>query len=168
MDKPTLAQLWKDPKALTVVWFGSGLSPKFPGTAGTIGAVPFAVLIHYLFGPIILLMCGILLFAVGIFWCDEYMQKYNRPDDPGEAVIDEAAAVWMVLAFAPLDFWHYYIGFALFRIFDILKPWPASIVDKYMKGGLGVMLDDVIAAGYAILVGEVVYALYEYSQRVSV
>ncbi len=168
MAKPTFKEMLKDPKAMAVLWFGSGLSPKFPGTAGTIGALPFAVFIHYFFGPIVLLIAGLVLFALGVTWCNDYMKKYDRPDDPGEAVIDEVAAVWMVLAFAPLDFAHYYIGFALFRLFDIWKPWPASTVDRYMKGGLGVMLDDVVAAGYAIILGAVLYALYDYGYGVSI
>lgn len=159
MEKPSFTQLMKDPKALAVVWFGSGLSPVAPGTAGTLAGLLCAIPLHYVLGPIPLLIAGLILFAVGIFFCDEYIRKYDRAGDPQEAVIDEVAAMWIVLAFTPLNPWFYFLSFILFRIFDIVKPWPVSIADQHVKGGLGVMLDDLLAAGYAIFVGQILFAL---------
>ncbi len=75
--------------------------------------------------------------------------------DPGAVVIDEVAGQWLVLAVVPLEWWWFVLGFAVFRVFDILKPWPISWMDKHIKGGLGVMLDDMAAgiAGAAVLYG---------------
>ncbi len=72
--------------------------------------------------------------------------------DPGFVVVDEVAGQWMVLLAVPLDPLGWIVGFVLFRLFDILKPWPVGWADRRVKGGFGIMLDDLLAAGYAVVV----------------
>ena len=81
------------------------------------------------------------------------MKRYNRSHDPKEVVIDEVAGVWLVMFFFPQTIIGYLAGFILFRIFDIWKPFPISWIDNKVGGGLGIMLDDILAAVFAIIVG---------------
>lgn len=134
------------------VWFGAGLSPVAPGTAGTLAALPCAFVIHFIFGNGGLLLAAIKLFFSGIWISSRYCKVNEKSDDPKEVVIDEVAAMWLVLSFMPVTWASYLVGFVLFRAFDILKPWPISYFDKNIKGGFGIMLDDVIAAIFSLLV----------------
>lgn len=85
--------------------------------------------------------------------------RLSNSHDPGPVVIDEVAGQWLTLALVPPDWLYYVLGFALFRLADIFKPWPASWADKKVDGGLGVMLDDVLAAVYS---GGTLFALYHW------
>ena len=129
--------------------FGSGLLTKAPGTMGTLAAVPIAVLISYfdLNGFLFLLLA----FLIGIPVCNSVTQRLGV-EDYGGIVWDEMVAFWLVVAFVPLHWAWYIAAFILFRGFDILKPWPISLVEERFNGGLGIMLDDVLAAVYAILI----------------
>lgn len=141
----------RQPSTLLATWFGSGLLPKAPGTWGSLAALPFAWVIQTAGGQIALLVAAGIAFLVGI-WAAERMAREIGIKDPGIVVIDEVAGQWLALAFAPLSIWTYVAGFVLFRIADITKPWPASLADRRVQGGLGIMLDDVIAGLYAGLV----------------
>ena len=88
------------------------------------------------------------IFVIGLWAASVYVRRDGEAD-PGAVVIDEVAGQWLVLVAVPPDFILYGIGFVLFRIADIFKPWPASWIDRTVKGGLGVMLDDTAAALYA-------------------
>ena len=143
------------PSVLLGTWFGSGLLPKAPGTWGSLAALPFAWAIESVGGQTALIVGAILAFAIGI-WASDQMARNLGIKDPGVVVIDEVAGQWLTLAFVPLSGWSYVAGFLLFRLADITKPWPASLADRRVEGGFGIMLDDVIAAGYAglaLLVG---------------
>jgi phosphatidylglycerophosphatase A len=99
---------------------------------------------------------AVLVFALGCWAGGRVASATGRPD-PGFIVIDEVAAEWLVLLAAPLDWRAYAAACVLFRCFDIVKPWPIRSVERQVKGGLGVMLDDVMAAIYAaalLLIGE--------------
>lgn len=142
-------------------WFYSGKSPKAPGTMGTLAALPFAYAIHMLLGPLALLIAALVATVVGIWVSDRYMEIHNLHHDPGEIVIDEVAGIWLTLGAMPLWYvvpdyqpvWVIYLAaFVAFRFFDIVKPWPICWADKKIKGGLGVMLDDTIAAIMALIV----------------
>lgn len=137
----------KDPLTLAVTWFGSGLSPKAPGTMGTLAALPFAYFIHSTMGGIALFGASLALFFTGWALADEYIKRYGG-SDPQEIVIDEVAGVFLLLSVMSPNLISYAVGFALFRYFDIYKPWPVSWADKWVKGGLGVMLDDMLAGLY--------------------
>jgi len=133
--------------------FGSGLSPRAPGTAGSLAALlPWFALaalpLHYY------ALALIFTFALGV-WACAWVVRNVRVADPGYAVWDEFVGLWIALT--PLvGMPHSWVwiaaGFILFRFFDIWKPWPVSWADRHVDGGLGVMLDDVIAGLYAAIV----------------
>ncbi len=135
------------PASLVATVFGAGLSPVAPGTVGSLVAVPAAWLIAATAGHGALLAATVLVFFVG-WWASTVYTQRTGIADPGAVVIDEVAGQWLVLAVAPLELWYYAAGFALFRLFDITKPWPVSWADRRIKGGLGVMLDDILAGLY--------------------
>jgi phosphatidylglycerophosphatase A len=141
----------RHPAMLLATWFGSGLLPRAPGTWGSLAALPFAWLIALRFGPAGLLVAAAVAFLIGC-WAAGRVAEAGGVRDPGMVVIDEVAAQWLVLAAAPTNVLAYGLGFLLFRIADIVKPWPASWADRTVHGGLGIMLDDVFAAVYAAIV----------------
>jgi phosphatidylglycerophosphatase A len=143
------------PAALLATWFGVGLLPKAPGTWGSLAALPFAWFIRDGFGAVGLAVAAAGFFVVGLWAASVYIHRAGEAD-PGAVVIDEVAGQWLVLVMVPPDLVLYAAGFVLFRIADIFKPWPASWIDRTVKGGLGVMLDDTAAALYA---GVALYAL---------
>lgn len=137
------------PAALLATWFGVGRLPGMPGTWGSLAALPFAWAIAALLGPPALLAAAAAAFVAGCRASAE-VARASGLEDPGFIVIDEVASLWLALAAAPLDWRGYAAGFVLFRIFDITKPWPARAVERRLKGGLGIMLDDIVAAVYAV------------------
>lgn len=146
-DRPAL---WH-PSVFLTTWFGTGLSPIAPGTVGSLAALPFAWLLLFYGGLAWLLAATILIFIIGVATTEIYCRKTGRKD-PKEAVIDEVAGQWLTLIIAnPDQLWHFGVGFVFFRLFDILKPWPASWCDRRISGGFGVMLDDIAAAIYALI-----------------
>jgi phosphatidylglycerophosphatase A len=143
------------PAFLLATWFGSGLLPKAPGTWGSAAALPFAWIIAWYGGPWALLASSLIAFAIGVWAADVY-SRHAGVKDAGPIVIDEVAGQWLTLApFAP-DLLTWLAGFFLFRVADIVKPWPASWADRKLEGGMGVMLDDMFAGAYA---GLALYAL---------
>ena len=138
------------PATLLVTWGGVGLIPKAPGTMGSLAALPFAYLIHSCLGNMVLLLASLAAFAVGWLACIVYMQ--GGSDDPKEVVIDEVAGQWLLLSLMYPNFLSYFLGFTLFRLFDVLKPWPVCLADRCIKGPFGVMLDDIMAACYPIVI----------------
>jgi phosphatidylglycerophosphatase A len=140
-----------DPAMLIATWFGAGLLPRAPGTWGSLAALPFAWLIAWAAGPPGLVAAALVLFPIGC-WAAAATARRLGIHDPAIIVIDEVAGQWLTLAAAPFDPLAYAAGFVLFRFFDVLKPWPVSWADRRIGGGLGIMLDDVLAAVYAALV----------------
>jgi phosphatidylglycerophosphatase A len=141
---------WQDlahPVHFFALGFGSGLSPKAPGTMGTLMAVPFVLLWQMLplwgFALVVLLSC-----VIGVWLCDVTARNLGVHDHPG-IVWDEFAGYWLTMLFAPSGWLWLLLGFVLFRIFDILKPWPIGWVDRRVSGGFGIMLDDILAGIYA-------------------
>lgn len=129
-------------------WFGAGLAARAPGTWGSLAALPFAWGLHSFFGPWGLILGALILIPAGIWAADAWTARSGE-HDPGAVVIDEAAGQWLALAALPApELGGYLAGFALFRLFDIWKPWPVSWAES-RPGGLGVMLDDVFAGMYA-------------------
>ena len=128
-------------------WFGVGRLPLAPGTWGTLGAVPLVLIISY-FGPIpaVISLAVIILLAV---WTSDISQKVLGKDDPPEVVIDEVAGYFVAVFLLPFSWWSFILGFLLFRIFDILKPFPIRMIHKKVKGGIGICLDDIVAGVYA-------------------
>lgn len=127
---------------------GSGLSRYAPGTAGTLMAIPFAVLFKSLpLAGFWLVLAG--LFVAGVYFCSVSAARLGK-HDPGGIVWDEMVGYWLTVAFLPTQWLWLLAAFVLFRFFDILKPWPVSLAEKRFGGGLGIMLDDVVAALYAM------------------
>ncbi len=139
-----------NPAGVIATWFGAGLLPRAPGTWGSLAALPFAWVIAQAGGWIALAVATVIVFILGI-WAAGQTAARTGIQDPGSIVIDEVAGQWLTLIPIAPDPLAYAVGFVLFRIADIFKPWPASWADRKIKGGLGVMLDDMLAGGYALL-----------------
>jgi phosphatidylglycerophosphatase A len=131
-------------------WFGTGLSPKAPGTVGSLGSL-------VLWAPLVLLettwwvrlLATLAVFAIGTL-ASNAIVKAKGAEDPQIIVVDEVAGMGVTLLFAGNGWVSLAMGFVLFRIFDIWKPWPVRLADRNVKGGFGVMLDDVLAGVYAL------------------
>jgi phosphatidylglycerophosphatase A len=130
-------------------WFGAGWLPKAPGSWGSLAALPLAWLLYWMGGTLALLIASVVLFAVG-WWAAEKVVAEDGTEDPGWVVIDEVVGQFLTLLFVPPSLLAYAVGFALFRLFDIRKPWPVDLADQRLKGGFGIMADDVVAAIYAL------------------
>jgi phosphatidylglycerophosphatase A len=139
----------RDPWQLLAFGFGSGLAPKAPGTFGTLAAIPFYLLLQQLPLPYYLLVL-IAAFGLGIYACD-HTATTMKVHDHGSIVWDEFVGFWLTMVAAPPGWVWVVVGFGLFRVFDILKPFPINWFDRHVKGGLGIMLDDALAGSFAWL-----------------
>jgi phosphatidylglycerophosphatase A len=136
------------PASVIATWFGAGLARKAPGTWGSIAALPFAWAIQYWGGSAALVLAAALVFLIG--WAaSNRLVATSGIEDPQSIVVDEVVGQWLTLACGPLSIPAYLIGLLLFRAADITKPFPAGWADRRIGGGLGVMLDDVLAALYS-------------------
>lgn len=151
MSKPQCpASVWRNPIHFMAFGFGSGAMPFAPGTFGTLIAVPVYIGLMGLPGWAYFMVL-LLMFAVGVWLCDKTSRDLGVHDHSG-IVWDEIVGYLITMMGAPLGWMWLLIGFVLFRLFDILKPWPISWLDKELKGGFGIMMDDV-AAGLLALLG---------------
>lgn len=147
MNKPVSASLLKHPLGFLALGFGSGLVPKAPGTAGTVAAIP----VYLLLQPLELAVYAaltVLFFVVGIPICNHVTKQLGVHDHPA-IVWDEVVGFLVTMTFAPQGWAWLLIGFLAFRFFDVLKPWPIRWLDRKVHGGLGVMLDDLVAGVFA-------------------
>ncbi|VAW82419.1 Phosphatidylglycerophosphatase A [hydrothermal vent metagenome] len=144
MSEPVHArQVFSDPIVWLAFGFGSGLAPRAPGTAGTLMAIPLFLLLDQLtFTGYLLATTFITL--IGVWICGYASRVLGVHDHPG-IVWDEFAGFLIAMTAAPEGWTGIVAGFALFRLFDIWKPWPVSRADREVRGGLGIMLDDVLA-----------------------
>ena len=137
-------KVWQDPSYFIAFGFGSGLMPFAPGTWGTLSAIPVYLLIAK--APWALyLAVTVAAFGLGVVVCDKVSRELGVHDYAG-IVWDEVVGYLLTLFLVPLTVHWMIIGFLLFRLFDIGKPGPIRRVDKHVTGGLGIMLDDVLAA----------------------
>lgn len=150
MKTPSFKELLANPNHLLAFGFGSGLAKKAPGTFGTLAAIPFFLLLQHLSWPIYLSWL-LVTFALGVFWCDRSSQALGVHDHGG-IVWDEFVGFWITMFMAPAGWVWILVGFVLFRLFDIIKPWPINWLDKKVHGGFGIMIDDVLAGIYALIV----------------
>lgn len=147
--QPDIKLLLSHPAHFCALGFGSGLAKKAPGTFGTIIGMPMFLLIAGLdFYIQLAIIFG--MFFLGIYCCDK-TGKALGVSDHGSIVWDEIVAIMLVLTVTPYQWQWWLAAFLLFRLFDIWKPAPIRHFDATVKGGLGVMLDDVLAAIYAII-----------------
>jgi len=132
---------------LIATWWGTGYCPVAPGTAGTVAAIPLFLLLSllpfYLYIPCVL--------AIGLIacWAAGRAEHIFGEKDNRRIVIDEVVGLLVTMAAVPLTWQYLLAGFVLFRIFDVLKPPPIRLIERAVKGGYGVVLDDVLAGCYA-------------------
>jgi phosphatidylglycerophosphatase A len=143
---PSLRALLRNPIHLLAFGFGAGLAPRGPGTAGTLVAVPVYLVMAGLPVPIYLALTAIG-FVVGLWICQATTRDLGIHDHPA-IVWDEIIGYLVAMTAAPPGWPWPLMGFLLFRLFDIAKPWPISVLDRRLRGGLGIMSDD-LAAGLA-------------------
>ena len=141
--------LLRNPLHLLSLGLGSGLSPVAPGTCGTLLAIPPYLLLVQLSLPYYLLAV-LLAFAAGIYLCGYTSTALGVHDHSG-IVWDEFVGFWITMIAVPPTWQWILAGFVLFRLFDIVKPWPVKVADANMKGGFGIMFDDVLAGLYALV-----------------
>lgn len=138
-----------NPIQFLALGFGSGLAPKAPGTFGTLAAIPLYLVMSGL-SPQVYGLITLFLAIVGIYICGYCAKAVNVHDHPA-IVWDEIVGYLITMFMMPVSLTNIVLGFLLFRVFDILKPWPISILDKKVKGGFGIMIDDVVAGFMALL-----------------
>ncbi len=146
---------FKNPIHFLAIGLGSGAAPKAPGTFGTV----MAVLLYWPLSQLPLFpYCAVVLVAaiVGVYICGKTSKDW-QVHDHGGIVWDEFVGYWITMIAIPVTWYWALLGFVLFRIFDIWKPWPISWLDKKVHGGLGIMIDDVVAGvfSWVILFGVV-------------
>jgi len=148
--RPDWRFLFRHPAHLLAFGFGSGLAHKAPGTFGTLAAFPLYWFLAPQLSDQMFMLMLVLAFAIGVWVCD-ITGKALGVADYGGIVWDEIVAMMLVLFFTPPGWYWSLLAFVLFRFFDILKPPPISYFDSNWHGGLGVMFDDLLAAGYSLL-----------------
>jgi len=159
INKHNLATMvWQDPACFIAFGFGSGLLPKAPGTWGTLAALPVYLLIAP-YSITIYLIITLILFLLGVWVCDNASTKLGVHDYKG-IVWDEVVGYLITMTTVPVGIGWMLAGFILFRLFDIVKPFPISIIDKRIKGGFGIMLDDLVAGVFAGFILQLFYWMF--------
>ena len=149
-NKLSVKYILKDPVLFLAFGFGSGLAKKAPGTFGTLAAIPiYWLLVHT--NAVIYSVTTLLICFSGIWICGKAAEKLGVHDHPG-IVWDEIAGLLVTLWWTEFSWAMLLAGFILFRLFDIVKPWPIKRVDQEVQGGFGIMLDDILAGLLAALV----------------
>lgn len=151
----------KNPTHFLALGFGSGLLKPAPGTWGSLAGVILSILLWEITeSRLSFILLGLVSFWAGIHICEKTSKDLNVHDD-GRIVWDEIAAIFLIFAFLPQhDFFYYLLTFATFRLFDIAKPFPIRNIDAKLQGGLGIMLDDTLAAIYALLALYFIYWIF--------
>lgn len=155
--KKSKRELIKNPVHFFSFGFGTGLMPKAPGTFGTLPAI----VLVWLFAPLdVAAYMGVVVFAaiIGIYLCGATAKAMGEHDAPA-IVWDEIAGYMIAMIAVPVSWQALLLAFVLFRIFDIIKPWPISWLDKKVEGGLGIMLDDIVAGFITLVLMHIVLSL---------
>ncbi|KOY62966.1 phosphatidylglycerophosphatase [Photorhabdus heterorhabditis] len=151
MDEAKRRLRMSNPWHLLATGFGSGLSPIIPGTMGSVASIPFWLLLMQ-FPEWICWLVIIIGMLFGIMICQRTSDDM-KVHDHGSIVWDEFIGMWITLMAIPVINWQWVLtGFIVFRIFDMWKPWPIRWFDRYVHGGLGIMLDDIIAAIFSFVI----------------
>ncbi len=154
----TFRELLKRPACFLGLGFGSGLAPKAPGTFGTLAAVPIYWLMQDL--PLALYLAVVVIAFIAGIWICQKSADWLQQNDPSAVVWDEIVGYLITMIAAPSGWQWMVLGFVLFRFFDILKPWPINLADKAIHGGLGIMVDDVIAGVFALVGVQWIYLVF--------
>ncbi len=145
------SSIWRLALRILGTWFGCGRAPLAPGTVGTLGALPLVWLLAQ-WGHEAYLASTLVFVIFSIFVAHFYEQLIATRHDPPEFVIDEVAGFLVTMAWVPLTLTNLCVGFVLFRILDALKPFPISVVDRKVPGGLGAISDDLLAGVVSSLI----------------
>jgi len=152
-----VGDLGRSPIMWLAFGLGTGLSPRAPGTVGTVPGLLLGWLLVMLTAPLgsavgiaVLLGVTLVLFAVGIYLCDQASRRLGVHDHGG-IVFDEIVGVLPVFVVMPQSWWELALIFVCFRVFDVIKPWPIGWLDRRVAGGFGIMVDDLLAGGYALI-----------------
>lgn len=148
-------QVWSNFWHFLAFGFGTGLAKKAPGTWGTIAGLVVMPLLYLL--PLTWALVFIAAASIFGFWLCGRVADDLGVHDHGGIVWDEMVGIWMTLILLPNSWQWWLLGFVLFRILDVLKPWPISVLDKHVGGGLGIMIDDMLAG---LIAGALLYALW--------
>lgn len=140
---------------LIATWFHVGKAPRAPGTWGTLAALPLVFAFHVL-GAYWLMGLSIVMFPVAV-WAAEHFESLTGTHDSRQIVVDEVLGMMITMVLLPVTWQAYVAGFVLFRALDILKPFPIGHFDRKVKGGVGVVVDDVVAGIIANAVLQIVY-----------
>jgi len=145
--QPLSRKVWTRPDYLLAFGFGAGLIPKAPGTMGTlVGMLIYLPAREMGLFPYLFFVAAC--FVLGVYICERVSSDMGE-QDPAGIVWDEMVGYWIVMIAAPAAWYWIPVGFLLFRVADILKPWPICWLDKNIKGGVGIMLDDIAAGALA-------------------
>lgn len=146
-----LIALCRHPIHFMSLGLGSGLSPKAPGTAGTVMAVVIYVLLLQNLSTALYMAIVVASIGLGVYLCGRTAAALGVHDHPA-IVWDEFAGFWLTAFLLPAGWQWLLAAFVLFRLFDIIKPWPIGLLDKHMKGGFGIMVDDIVAGLFAFVI----------------
>lgn len=139
------------PAALIGTFFGFGLIKPASGTWGSLAALVPGIYIAASYGPLALMTASFIAYMFGHLACVYWLSKADDDTDPSAIVIDEVAGMWLALSCAPLTPLGIALAFVLFRLFDIVKPWPISLAERKIPGAHGIMLDDILAGVWTAL-----------------
>lgn len=148
-EQPSIKTVLTNPIHFLAFGFGTGLSPKAPGTIGTLAAVPLFLLMSQ-FSLIIYTIVLIILILLSFYIAGKSAELLGIHDHGG-IVIDEICGYLVTMLLAPVSWQAMLLGFVLFRFFDIFKPWPIKQLDQSISGGVGIVVDDLMAGIYALL-----------------
>ncbi len=148
-------QIAENPVHYAAFGFGSGFAKKAPGTMGTLAGIPIYLLTSAGGFPVYVTLT-VIFSLLGIYLCGETAKALGVHDHPG-IVWDEIVGFMVTMLLVPFSWSAVLVGFILFRFFDIIKPWPISYIDKHVEGGLGIMLDDLLAGIVSALILSWIY-----------
>lgn len=161
-NTPIPAKFLRDPVHFLALGLGSGMPRFMPGTWGTLAGLAVFILVYFLFGALNWIVHTALVlatFLIGIYLCGKTADDLGVHDHGG-IVWDEFVGLWLALICVPITWYWLLLGFLLFRLFDIFKPWPIAYIDRQLTGGLGIMFDDIIAGAYTWIVLQVLISLF--------
>ncbi|WP_373777059.1 phosphatidylglycerophosphatase A [Glaesserella sp.] len=148
----------KNPIHFFAFGFGSGLIKPAPGTWGSLAGLLLSVLLWAATHSVLFFfLLTLISFVAGCYICEQASRDLGVHDD-GRIVWDEIVAIFLIFVFLPQHSWLYYgLTFIVFRLFDVLKPYPIHYFDQHLHGGLGIMFDDILAAIYSIITLHLIY-----------
>jgi len=150
MSPDVPAAVWQDPLYFIAFGLGSGAMPFAPGTFGTLMAIPFYLLLQSL--PLFVYLIFVLVFIAFSSWISDRISRDTHTHDHPGMCIDEFAGFFVTMIHAPHGAQWVILGFLLFRLFDIWKPWPIHVIDEKVHGGFGMVLDDIVAGVFAMVI----------------